>query len=245
MIDVPMGANVVLRQHDNAVGEQGLAWTRDEILARYRRLREISKRHNSEMLRFVSGDAMLHEARRLGLAQGRTLTLDDIDEMTFVYDLAIHTASMGRTRAIDRYARAANLAPGSDDAVVLEAMRNARFSIFQVVRRHETAGLILRDPLRKTDVWLVDQGLEKTAPQGGVIATRIYTPDRFSVTAGVQAPLDLELLEDALAEVPYLRRKPLAQVADDRRFAEAVYRVALADGVLERIAFADPLPETG
>jgi 4-carboxymuconolactone decarboxylase len=38
----------------------------------------------------------------LGLAQGRTLILDDMEEMTYVFDLAIYTAPPRRSRAIDR-----------------------------------------------------------------------------------------------------------------------------------------------
>jgi hypothetical protein len=37
------------------------------VLARYRHLREISKRHHSEILKFLSKDTILHHARRLGL----------------------------------------------------------------------------------------------------------------------------------------------------------------------------------
>jgi len=39
----------------------------------------------------VSGDAMLQQARRLGLVQGRTLILDDMEEMSYVFDLRIPT----------------------------------------------------------------------------------------------------------------------------------------------------------
>ena len=102
-----------------------------EVLARYRQLREISKRHHHEILKHISHDTILHQARRLGLARGRTVILDDMEEMDFVFDLAIHTAPPGRSRAIDRYARSARLAAPSDEALVLEAMRAARFSILR------------------------------------------------------------------------------------------------------------------
>jgi hypothetical protein len=76
--------------------------TRDDILAGYLRLREISKRLHEEVLKSISGDALLKHASRLGLAQGKTLILDDMDEMYYVYDLAIYTAPADRSRAIDR-----------------------------------------------------------------------------------------------------------------------------------------------
>lgn len=47
---------------------------------------------------------LLNHARRLGLTQGKTLVLEDMDEMYYVYDLAIYTAPADRSRAIDRYA---------------------------------------------------------------------------------------------------------------------------------------------
>src|SRR3954453_3800019 len=103
--------------------------SRDEVFARYHQFREISKRHHHEILARISGDALLNQARRLGLARGKTLILEDMEEISCVYDLAIHTASPQRSRAIDRFAGSARFAPGSDDALVLEATRAARFSV--------------------------------------------------------------------------------------------------------------------
>jgi hypothetical protein len=219
--------------------------TRDEILRRYRHLREINKGHHDELLKRVSGHAMLQQARRLGLAYGKTLVLDSMDEMAFVYDLAIYTAQPGRSRAVDRYARSARLQAGSEEARVLDAMRNARFSVWRVERRHETAGLIVKDLLRQVEVWLVDEGLERTLPDGESIAMRLFTPDAFSVTCGVIMPVDREILEEVFDEVlPRLSRYTPEQIADDRRLAEAIYRTAIASGVMDEIGFQEvPQPD--
>jgi hypothetical protein len=225
----------------NVCGNDNSPSGRGEVLARYRQLREISKRHHHEMLEFISGETMLHQARRLGLARGKTLILDDMDEMSYVFDLAIHTALPGRSRAIDRYARSARFAAPSDEALVLEAMRAARFSILVIERRHEAAGLVATDLFRRATVWLVDIGLESSMPDGGVIATRLFSPDRFAMTAGVNVPFDLAIIEDLHAELPRrLGKSKLTALIDDRRFAEAIYRVALAGGIMDRIAYQDP-----
>jgi hypothetical protein len=218
--------------------------SRDEVLGRYRHLREITKRHHSEALNFLSKDAILHQARRLGLTHGKTLILDDLAELDFAADLAIHTAPADRSRAIDRYARSARHAPGSDEALVLDAMCRARFAVVSVVRRHEAAGLIVNDLFRRRELWLVDIGLESSMPDGSVLATRLYQPEAFSMTAGVSVPVDLELITDALDEVPQLLSKSHTAALDDRRFAEAIYRVALAGGLMQRIKFQDPFDET-
>jgi hypothetical protein len=76
-----------------------------------------------------------------------------------------------------------------------------------------------------------------------MMATRLFTPEGFSMTAGVFVPFDLETIEDLYAELPRrLGESKLDAVIDDRRFAEAIYRVALADGIMDRVAYQD-LPD--
>jgi len=45
---------------------------------------------------------MLERAKHLGLAYGRSVLAESEEEMTLVFDLAVHTAKPGRSRAIDR-----------------------------------------------------------------------------------------------------------------------------------------------
>ncbi len=234
-----MVAAVALRR-ENTFEQQAPSPSRDVVLARYRHLREISKRHHSNVMGFLSKDAILHHARRLGLADGKVLVLDSMDELTLAFDLAIHTAPFGRSRAIDRYARSAQFAQGSDEALVLEAMCNARFAVVLVQRRHQSAGLIVTDVFRKIDLWLVDEGLEISLPEGTAFATRYYALDRFVMTAGVGMPVDLALLTSVIASAPQLLRRSRAEAIEDRRFAEAVYRAAIADGIMERVIYQDP-----
>jgi hypothetical protein len=214
--------------------------SRDEVFARYRRFREISKQHHHDILACISSNTLLNQARRLGLAQGKTLILEDMEEMNYVYDLAIHTASPQRSRAIDRFAGSARFAPGSDEALVLEAMRAARFSVLLIEGHHETAGLVATDLFRRTEVWLVDIGLESSLSAGEMFATRLFTPARFSMTAGTYVPFELDMLTDILDELPRrLCDGPVEVLADNRHFAEAIYRIALADGIMDLVTYQD------
>lgn len=231
--------------HEDASETSAAAPSRNEVLGRYRRLREISKHHHSETMKFMSKDSLLHHARRLGLAVGNTLIADSMDELMLATDLAVHTAPKERSRAIDRYAHSVRLRASSDEARVLEAMRGAQFSIISIKRRHEAAGLVVEDLFRRKDLWLVDEGMERSVPDGSMMATRLYTPDRFSMTAGVGTPFDDNRLADVLEEVPQLGRKTMADALDDRRFAEAVYRVAIADGIMGQVAFEEPARDAG
>jgi hypothetical protein len=230
----------VARRNDNTLETEAPQPTREEVLARYRHLRSISRRHNDNAMNFLPKGAILHNARRLGLADGKTFVLDNMDELTLAFDLAIYTAPADRSRAIDRYAGSAKLEPGSDEANVLEAQRNALFAIVQVERRHEAAGLIVTDLLRNIELWLVDEGLETSLPDGTMFATRYYTPDRFSMTAGIVLPVDPDLLERAIGSKSYLERKSIEEALGDRRFAEAIYRAGIAAGIAGNIRYEDP-----
>jgi hypothetical protein len=212
---------------------------RDAVLARYRRYRALSREHNNRMVAALSADTLLKQARRLGLASGRTLVAEDIDELFLAFDLAIHTAPPDRTRVIDRYARSAKPDPGSDDERVIEAMRRARFTLVRVERRHETAGLIVHDMSRAADLWLMDEQLQVSANGKTMLATRLFDFDDFHITAGVIVPVDGDLLRAVLLHVPFLASRPGPLVVTDRRFAEAVYRVALEDGIMSGVGYRD------
>ena len=120
-----------------------------------------------------------------------------------------------------------------------------RFSIISSVRRHPVAGLIVKDLFRGVEFWLVDEGLESSLPDEAVLATRLYTLEGFAMTAGVLVPLDIELIEYAIAHTPQLLRKGQEEAINDRRFAESIYRAAVASGIMEQVAYQDTIAEAG
>jgi len=214
--------------------------SREETLARYRGLREINKRHQTEAVRFVPHAALVDQARRIGLAIGKTLVAESMDELTLAFDLALYTAPPGRYRGIERYARATAVPPESEDEAVLQAMCQARFSVWQVERRHETAGLIVQDLMREESLWLVDEGLEQTALEGMSLAMRVITPEAFAMTCGVIVPVDAMLLDEVFEEVLGRIRGEADAIANDRRFATAIYRRAILDGLMDQVGLTDP-----
>jgi hypothetical protein len=214
--------------------------SRVEIIDRYRQFRTISKRHNSGALKCLPTEALMEQARRLGMVRGRKLFLNTEDELALVYDLALYARQGRRKRPLDRYASSQGLPPDSDEARVLDAMLAARFVLIRVERRHPEARLIVRDLMRQEELWLVDEGMESTAPVGLKMATRVFSPEDFHMAAGVFVPLSGLLLMSAIARRPLLSRMDLDEAAEDRRFAETIYREAVEAGVMEQVRFQDP-----
>jgi hypothetical protein len=214
-----------------------------EILEHYRRLRGISTRHHSAALARLAGPTLLEQAKHLGLAYGRRLVAESEEEMTLIVDLAVHTARPGRSRAIDRYAKATALTPGSDEANALEAMRQAEFSLWRIESHHEISGLVVKDVLRNKETWLVDESLTDCAEPGLTFAGRLFWPAAFAMTCGVVVPVDAALVEDTLLDnMAWLHHTELKRLADDPRFAAAVYRSALEAGIMEHVEFREPAP---
>lgn len=238
-----MIATAAVLEQDNTVARSSASLSRVELLTRYRRFREIGRQHHSALLKFLSKDAIVSQARRLGLAQGKTLILDNVNDLNLVFDLLIYTAPKDRSRAIDRYARSARPAPETDEALVIEAMQHARFAIITRTGRHPVAGLLVKDLFRGDDYWLVDEALESSLPDEAMLATRLYNLDGFTMTAGVVVPLDTELIEDAIVETPQLLRKVPNEAIDDRRLAEAIYRAAVVSGIMEQVGYQDTIAE--
>ena len=210
---------------------------REEVLDRYRYLRVISTHHHSAALNFLSKATILERAKSLGLTSGGMLAPQSDEEMTLVLDLALYTAKAGRSRALDRYARAARLGPGSDDARMLDAMCNARFSIWRIERRHATVGLIALDMLREVEVWLVDEKLEESAVMGMCFAGRLSTPEGFAMSCGVVVPIDGDLIAELVRETLTWRHGDPEDIAQNPRFATTIYRIAIDSGVMASVAY--------
>jgi hypothetical protein len=205
---------------------------RPEILARYRHLRAISTHHHNEALRFVPHPALMEQARRLGLTVGKMLVAESLDEVTLAFDLSLYTAPPGRSRGIDRYARSAPRVPGSDEEVMLQALRRARFSVWQVERLHETAGLVVQDLMRQEEVWLVDESLEQTARPGMVLAMRLSAPKAFAMTCGVVVPVDAVTLEEVFDTMLERLHGDADTIANDRRFATTCWTMVQSSACL-------------
>jgi hypothetical protein len=210
---------------------------REAVLRRYRYLRAISMRHHHAALKFLARPVIVEHARRLGMTAGQTLIANNEEELTLIFDLAIYTAREGRSRAIDRYAKAVRLPPDSDEIVMLQAMCRARFSIWRIDRRHDTCGLLVSDLLGQAEAWLVDEGLEASGPPGMCFASRLHDADVFAITSGVIVPVDRSMLKDVLSDVVACRHSDPKRVGDDPRFASAIYRAALDCGIMEEVVF--------
>ena len=59
------------------------------------------------------------------------------------------------------------------------------------------------------------------------------------MTCGVIVPINATLMDQVFDEVLGRVRGEPDVIANDRRFATAIYRLAITDGIMDQISFAD------
>lgn len=210
---------------------------REDVLARYRRLRAICRNHGNEVINRVPTKTLFGWGKRLGLVRRKTFVADGFEELSLAFDLAVYAARPGKTPPVERYRRTAGFAAGSDEAIMLNAMCDSRFSLFVVKRRHAAAGLVLDDLFRRQEIWLMDEGFEASAPEGMAFASRVVKPDHFHITTGAVVPVDRDVLEDVVAELHYRGGDTSVEEGRNVKFVETIYRAAVAWGLMETMRF--------
>jgi hypothetical protein len=198
----------------------------DEVLQRYRRIRAITVAIHAAAMKRVSQTSLMQHGRRLGVVHGKVFQMSD-EETFLLMDLVIHAGQRGRPRPIDR------CKPPGDDAetaAVLQAIRKSRFSLWAVERPHHVAGLMLRDLIRREDVWLMDEALTATMPLDMTFASRVFWPGEFALTCGVVVPVDIRGVLDTIAECSGWMSQRDEDFTEDPRFATAIYRTAIELG---------------
>ncbi len=211
---------------------------RQETLERYRHLRAINISHHTELTKHLPKKSFLTWGKRLGLIKGKkTLVANNVSEVNLVNDLAFYSSRMSNTTTVERHRRRAEYPEDSDEAIVLNAMCYSRFSFIQIGRRHAVAGLIVNDLFRREEIWLMDEGIEETAPEGFIFASRLFKPNEYYMTTGVAIPVDEDVIEEIAAVFPNINPDTIIDERKNVRFIEAVYKTAIKVGSMDNIRF--------
>jgi hypothetical protein len=159
-----------------------------DIAARYKRMRAASRSMNDELMK-LGMPFVKQAAKELGVWVRGTIVMD-MEELPVLTDRTIYCFEEHGRNAVEHYADEHPAAAGSDAQVVLDAMRKAFFSVFQVRDMVEGVGLHVADILRDREHFLADVNLSRTARKGVVLASRVLPFDDFIMTTGAALPVD-------------------------------------------------------
>ncbi len=199
------------------------------LFERYRQLRKISTDHQTILARRAIENVATDIAVRIGLVgHGEMVPLMDLGDLAPALDIALYSKGVDGTSLADRYLKEVGGRLTGDDLAVVEAMTDARFSVFEIIGRHPVAGVVLLDLSTGEEVWLMDQGFEATVPSGYLLALRLIQPAEFHMTTGVVAWMSDEMTWEAVnRRHPLKRTDGLLVISDRDQLAEAVYTAAV------------------
>ena len=187
-----------------------------EELARYRQLRAVSRSLHHTLTSRLPKDAIEECGKLLGIYRNGTLFLDSEDETSVLMDYCIYDWRRDGRNVIERYIAETSIEPDSDERILLDAMLEARYSLFVVDEVVDGLGVQTYDLLRGDGGFVMDVGLSKTAVKGLVLAGRIITPGdcAFSMTTGAALPADPGILRRMGREIPQRFGKTTSDIAD-------------------------------
>lgn len=169
-----------------------------QLLARYRVLREKQKALHTALLKFIPKGALQKSARRLGIRyEQNTLLFGAQCEMDVLIDYCLYdfreaSYKARRANAVERMLLVAPPPDGSDEMVLLQASARARYCIMVVEKLARGVGATVTDMFRRESFFLSDVSLSETAAIGVPLAARVITANGFNFTTGAALPLPTE-----------------------------------------------------
>jgi hypothetical protein len=172
--------------------------TRAEVLAQYHPIRASIRRVLREATKGCSR-ADLNRAVKQVAPWAEPAELEEADTAEMLVDVALFEPNQRGRRTFDRFLADRGERLDAADRALAERMAGARFSIFRVAGRHEAAGLWLEDMLADNRrLWLVDEALEVSAPEGAVLGMRLFDAGPFHAGFGIIVAPDAETLDFCL-----------------------------------------------
>ena len=168
-------------------------------------------------------------ARREDLSARRRCCLRDAQRYS-----AIRTEPGGR-RAFDVFLGGKARKINAADFELGQRMGEAFFSLFRCAARHEVAGIWLEDLLDDNrKIWLVDEGMEASAPIEGAFGMRIFDAGEFHVGFGIVTLSDDETTEFSTQGVTRNGRVPFRHSLAVTLYFDACARASAFPGVGRR-----------
>jgi len=217
-----------------------------EVLARYKHLRQVGLELNNRLVETVSRSVIDEGGKKLGILKGDVLALDSEDEIAVLMDYCLHDVRRHAVNAVERYLAESPPAPESDEWILLQAMRQMRYSLFAVEATEPGVGVHVRDLLRDEPLFLVDVGFSRTASVGMVLAARVMAPEGIGMTTGAALPVGvlspaecgrfLAGLKATFKGMDFGNLSP----EEASELAATVIRTCLQQGAAERIEYVEP-----
>lgn len=211
---------------------------KQELLARYSRMRDCGIRLLEKFGKVVTQEDMLLGAERIGVLQGGKVCVKSESESAVLMDYSFFEIWRDGQNVVERVFSKSPPNPESDEWECLQAMRNSVYSLFMVVSTIPGFGLVVRDMLGPEVYLLIDIGMGSTAETGLIFASRLFLHGEFAINSG--ATLPITVVSDKEAVEIEKKMQSVFVVDDGGHFDPAlIIRKFLSLGDSFRIGYSD------
>jgi hypothetical protein len=218
-----------------------------EMIARYKQLRQITLPLNNRLVKSLTSREIDDGGRHLGIMKNGTLVFNCEDETSVLMDFCLHDVWHDGLNVIERFLAATPPPADSDEMLILQGKRAARYSIFMVESVQPGFGVHVVDLLYDDELFITDIGFGNSASIGSVIAFRLVMVDGINMTTGAALPIGVvppdgreEFMRVFVSEF----KKMVKRRRTPQEFSELTAMIissCLAKGSATRIRYADPV----
>jgi hypothetical protein len=216
------------------------------LLTRYQHLRQVGLRLNNRLVKTLAKRDLDEGGKKLGILKGNVLTLDSEDEIAVLMDYCLYDVRRQGVNAVERFLAKSPPPPDSDEMVLLQAMRQARFTLIAAESAERGVGVHVRDLLRDEPLFVVDVGFSRSISPDMVLAARLMAPEGMVMTTGAALPVGVlpppergRYLWGLAAKVKGADPRNLSP-AQASQFTAVVLRACLEEGAAAHIEYVDP-----
>ena len=157
-------------------------------IQKYKSIREIGKSLNGKITKVIPKEVIDRTAREMNILVRGVLVFDSQGELDFLFDRIIYDVPWDGRTIIEHFEAESGSKLSAAEKEILEAMKEAYFSLFEVVGGIVGESLQLSDLLSDNEIELMDLSLSATASVGLLLATRLVRIEDIYITTGIAYP---------------------------------------------------------
>ena len=166
----------------------------EDLLQTYQQVRDILKDIHKEVM-FLDPQNMIHTTgRRLEVMQGKHLFIETEHEMNVLCDYGLFQYRKNGKNVAEQYYDLHHQLYPAQKLAVLQAFKQARFSLLEIIKPMDEHGLIVYDHLVGESFLMIDKGLYQLARthSGYALLTHYLQMPNFILTTGASTPVLLD-----------------------------------------------------
>jgi hypothetical protein len=203
-------------------------------VARYTRLRALSKDLNHKIVKTVPPQAYTDIGRAIGILHDGVLVFGSMDMSHVLMDCCLYDWVKDGKNVMQRYVGSHPASQGTDQRCLFDAYLQAKYRILVSQSVAPGAGLYcldILDILNKEELFIMDVGLSRSVPGANhVFASRTIPLGEYWMTTGAGLPIHSKKTVQAAISRPGEKQLPLPL---------AIVRACLAAGAADYVAYED------